>query len=293
MNYLPTRSAIQHSRFFFSFFLLPVYVFALAGAGEVHLLRALLVFLIWHLFIYPASNGYNSYFDKDEGSIALLENPPPTDKSLYVFSLLLDLTGIILACFVSVEFVLAVFVYGLLSKAYSHPDIRLKKYPFISFLIVFIFQGAFVYWTSYAALSEENIGAIWNIESLTAGLICSCLIGASYPLTQVYQHQEDAKRGDKTLSIVLGVNGTFAFSAGLFVLATVLMFFYWQQKASLEFFWLFLVFIIPVLLVFLSWIMKLKADKSQANFKNMSRMTLVSGTAMLLYFAVLLFWQHS
>ena len=288
MKYLPSKSAIQHSRFLFSLFLMPVYVFALGQATSVNTFNAFLVFVIWHLFIYPASNGYNSYFDKDEGSIALLENPPPTDKSLYVFSLTMDLLGILLALFVSPQFTLAVFIYGLLSKMYSHPAIRLKKYPFVSFLVVFIFQGAFVYWTSYCALTEEDLTDVWDNNFFMAGFICSCLVGASYPLTQVYQHEEDTKRGDKTLSIVLGVNGSFIFAAVLFGIATVLMYLYWKNLNQLENFYVFLAFITPVLFVFLNWILKLKNDPSQANFKNMSRMTMVSGGAMLAYFLVLL-----
>lgn len=288
MTLIPTKSAIQHSRFLFSFFLMPVYVFALGEVKNIDTINAFLVFIAWHFFIYPASNGYNSYFDKDEGSIALLENPPPTDKSLYIFSLFLDLTGIILACFVSVEFVAAVFIYGVLSKFYSHPSVRLKKYPVISFLVVFIFQGAFVYWTTYMAISKENLSDAWNNNFILAGLICSCLIGASYPLTQIYQHDEDAKRGDKTLSIVLGINGTLAFAALLFLSATVLMFIYWFRQGRIENFWVFLAFIVPVLFVFLNWILKLRKNKSAANYKNMSKMTLVSGVAMLGYFLILL-----
>ncbi|MBC8053053.1 MAG: UbiA prenyltransferase family protein [Sphingobacteriaceae bacterium] len=291
MIYLPTKSTLQHSRFFFSFFLMPVYFFALGQALTVDIINAALVFIIWHLFIYPASNGYNSYFDKDEGSIALLEKPPATDKSLYGFSLLLDVCGILLALFVGFEFAIAAFVYGLLSKLYSHPSVRLKKYPWISFLVVFIFQGAFVYWTTYRAIKGQSMMDNWPGDFILAGIICSCLIGASYPLTQVYQHEEDSKRGDKTLSIVLGVNGTFIFSALLFSAATVLMYVYWSRQDRMENFWLFTAFIIPVLGVFLNWIVKLKRDKSQANFKNMSKMTMVSGAAMLVYFLVIMLMQ--
>ena len=157
MRILPTRSALLHMRFFFSFFLLPVYVFALSQAPQIVISKALLVFICWHLFIYPASNGYNSYFDKDEGSIALLEKPPIVDKSLYWFSLLFDLIGFLLGLLVSFEFALATIIYGLLSKMYSHPSIRLKKNPIASFLVVFVFQGAFVYWTSMAGIAGQSI----------------------------------------------------------------------------------------------------------------------------------------
>ena len=288
MNFIPSKSAVQHSRFFFSFFLMPVYVFAVSQVQSFTYLNAFLIFIIWHCFIYPASNGYNSYFDKDEGSIALLEKPPVTDKSLYVFALMLDFVGIILSMFIGFEFVVAVTIYGLLSKMYSHPAVRLKKYPIISFLVVFIFQGAFVYWTSYCALSRISIFNKWDVSFVIAGVICSCLVGASYPLTQIYQHKEDADRGDKTLSIVLGIKGSFVFAGSLFLIAAGLMFYYWDYKDMMINFWIFILFILPVLIVFVQWILKVFKNPAEANFKNMSRMTLVSGSMMLLYFLVIL-----
>lgn len=288
MPILPTRSTLIHLRLFFSFFLLPVYVFALSQTKDIDLFNAIIVFIVWHLFIYPASNGYNSYFDKDEKSIALLKHPPPTDKSLYYFSLLLDLAGFLLALLVSLEFALATLIFGILSKMYSHPRIRLKKNPILSFLVVFIFQGAFVYWSSYSAISNSSMMACWNREFAVAGIICSCLIGASYPLTQVYQHEEDARRGDKTLSLLLGVKGSFLFSGAVFMIATVLMFWFWEEKQQMQYFWRFLVFILPVMYVFLGWFLKVYQDKKQADFKNMSRMTLTSGALMLIYFLTLL-----
>ena len=172
---------------------------------------------------------------------------------------------------------------------YSHPVFRLKKYPFISFLIVFIFQGALVYWSSYASVSGLDTLNGWNLNFTLAGLICSCLIGATYPLTQVYQHVEDSKRGDKTLSMVLGVRGSFYFSAFLFLLAGILLFSYWYRLEMMNNFWLFLILALPVFTVFIDWFLKVYQDPAQANFKNMSRMTLVSSMMMLIYFGILNF----
>jgi len=284
---IPSRSALVHLRFFFSFFLMPVFLFALSQAPQVIIFNAMLTFIIWHLLVYPASNGYNSYFDKDEGSIALVEKPPQVDKTLYNFSLLLDGLGLVLAFLVSVELVVAVLLYGFFSKLYSHPSTRLKKYPLVSFLIVFIFQGACVYWSSYAAISGLSLLNGWNVNFIIAGLICSCLIGATYPLTQVYQHDEDGRRGDRTLSMVLGIKGSFIFSAVLFGIATVLLFLYWVNLGELVNFWLFLPFALPVFAVFINWARQVWQDEQAANYKNMAKMTLVSGALMVFYFGML------
>ncbi len=288
-NILPSASALLHLRFAFSFFLMPVFLFAVSQAPQLLWGDMILTFIIWHLLVYPASNGYNSYFDKDEGSIALLEKPPAVDKSLYYFSLFLDLLAIVLSVFVSWILLIAVLMYGLFSKLYSHPRTRLKKYPMVSFLIVFIFQGACVYWSTYAAVSGLDTLYGWNLNFTLAGLICSCLIGASYPLTQVYQHDEDRRRGDRTLSMVLGIRGSFWFSALLFILSFVFLFSYWYRLELLKNFWLFLPFALSVFVVFFNWFIKVYNDPEQANFKNMSRMTLVSSTMMLIYFAALNF----
>src|ERR1700749_1600748 len=105
---IPTRSAIAHLRFVFSLFLMPVYLFAYSQSPAIHPFNALLVFLIWHLLAFPASNGYNSYFDKDEESIGLLNKPPVVDISLYYFSIFLEAAGFLLGFLVSWQFAFAV-----------------------------------------------------------------------------------------------------------------------------------------------------------------------------------------
>lgn len=287
--FLPSFSTLLHLRFFFSVFLLPVYFFALSQVPEINWNSAILTFIIWHLLVYPASNGYNSFYDKDEGSIALIEKPPPVDKSLYYFSLTLDLIALILTLYVGWVLFFAVLIYGAFSKMYSHPSIRLKKYPFISFFIVFLFQGAFVYWSTYVSVSGMNTMYGWNLNFIIAGLICSCLIGATYPLTQVYQHEEDSKRGDKTLSLILGIRGSFYFSAVLFLLSGILLFAYWYRLDLMNNFWLFLIISGPVFILFISWFVEVYKNPDNANFKRMSRMTLLSGLLMLIYFGVLNF----
>lgn len=285
MKIYPTRSAWLHLRMAFSFFLLPVFIFAISAAPHIIVAKAIIVFIVWHFLIYPASNAYNSYFDKDEGSIALLEKPPAVDKSLYYLAIFLDCAGILLGLLVSLNFALAVFLYGVLSKLYSHPAIRLKKYPIISFLIIFIFQGAFVYWITYFSVSGSAIS--WETDVLMAALICSCLIGASYPLTQVYQFEEDERRGDLTLSRLLGIKASFLFSAITFAVALFLLLFYWYRLGQILNFWIFVLFALPVAYTFFSWYFKVRKDAANANYKNMSRMILTSSTMMFLYFSLI------
>src|SRR5438045_2996854 len=132
------RSTIQLLRFHFSLFLLPVYLFALSQAPFIHVSRALLVFAILHLLVYPSSNGYNSYMDRDETPIGGLASPLQPTRQLFVASVVMDLVAVLLSLLVSFPFAAGVLLYIMASRAYSYRGIRLKQYPFLGFLTVFI-----------------------------------------------------------------------------------------------------------------------------------------------------------
>ena len=109
-----SSSSWLHLRIPFSYFLLPVFLFALAISPNISGGHLFWVFIIVHIFLYPASNGYNSYFDKDEKSIGGLQNPPPVNKGLYYLSLSFDAIAITLGLvFINIPFAAMLFAYGL------------------------------------------------------------------------------------------------------------------------------------------------------------------------------------
>ena len=79
-----SASTIKLLRLPFSIFLSPLYFFALSQVPDIHWSKAIIVFFILHFLVYPASNGYNSYMDRDTESIGGLEKPPPPSRQLYV-----------------------------------------------------------------------------------------------------------------------------------------------------------------------------------------------------------------
>ena len=91
-----SASTIKLLRLPFSIFLSPLYFFALAQVPNIHWTRAILVFVILHFLVYPASNGYNSYMDRDTQSIGGLEKPPPPSRQLYLTTIVMDITAILL-----------------------------------------------------------------------------------------------------------------------------------------------------------------------------------------------------
>jgi 1,4-dihydroxy-2-naphthoate octaprenyltransferase len=274
----------------FSFFLLPVYLFALGISPNFGESRLLWSFLIVHLFLYPASNGFNSYFDKDEKSIGGLKNPPPINKTLYYTSLIFDLTAIVLAFLkISLLFSILILIYGLISKAYSHPSIRLKKYPIVGWLTVGIFQGFFSFLMCYIGINDFGLENILKAKVLIpAGLSTLMLLG-SYPMTQVYQHEEDSKHGDKTISLLLGIKGTFVFVQILFTVAAIGYFMYFKSFHSVDYGIIFLLALLPVVLFFMIWFYQVFKDDSKANYSNTMRLNFISATCLNAFFIYFFF----
>jgi 1,4-dihydroxy-2-naphthoate octaprenyltransferase len=289
MFVLIDRSTLKHLRLPFSFHLMPVFLFALSQVLLVDWLHAILAFIILHLLIYPASNGYNSYQDKDETSIGGLKYPPQVTKNLFYVTLFFDAAGVLLSLLISVHFAGCVLMYVLISRVYSYRKLRLKKYALIGFLTVFLFQGAFTY-----LMTTVGVSAMVGLKHLfsTGNVICmgvsSLFIGSVYPLTQIYQHEADKKDGVTTISYKLGYTGTFIFSAAMFGIATTLLFYYFDEKHQLKALYLFFILMLPVVLRLLNWFIHVKKDTSAADFENTMRMNLLASSCMNIYFLILI-----
>ena len=117
------KATVKHLRLPFSWHLMPVYLFALSQTEQVQWPEAILSFFILHFLIYPSSNCYNSYQDRDEGAIGGLKNPPPVTKDLLFVSVLFDVAGLALSAFVNLYFAFFVLLYVLVSRAYQRPSL--------------------------------------------------------------------------------------------------------------------------------------------------------------------------
>jgi 1,4-dihydroxy-2-naphthoate octaprenyltransferase len=276
-----------HLRIPFSFYLLPVFLFSLAISPAINAYQVFMVFITLHLFLYPASNGYNSYFDKDEKSIGGLKNPPKVRHGLYIMSLLFDAIAIILGWLLSWQYALMLFIYGLVSKAYSHPTIRLKKYPYLSWLIAGFFQGAFTFGMAYIGLNHLGFIALANTTVVIPAILSSLILWGSYPMTQIYQHEEDLKRNDITLSYILGIRRTFYFTAIVFTAAVAAYWWYFVSNYNFHYALLFLAFMIPVLIYFSWWFLQVVKDESNADYAHTMRLNYISSLCLNIFFVYL------
>jgi 1,4-dihydroxy-2-naphthoate octaprenyltransferase len=279
------KDTVKLLRFPFSIFLLPVSLFSFFYIHPAINHQFILVIAIWHLLVFPSSNGYNSYNDRDEGPIGGLSSPPKPTKLLLQLSTIMDSAAIALSLLINVYFTLFVAGYIIASRLYSNRSIRLKKFPVIGFLVVFVFQGAWIFCANIFALSSTNLFS--NQSVLFSAIASSFFIATIYPLTQIYQHESDATDGVKTLSMLLGIRGTFLFSAIMFGIANAFVYLSFH-KNEINNFWLFNIIMLPSTVYFLSWAFRSFKNVAQVNFKNTMIMLVMSSLLNNLFFVILL-----
>jgi 4-hydroxybenzoate polyprenyltransferase len=187
----------------------------LAGARSgVRLGPAALALILWVICLNGGTLALNSAFDRDEGDIAYLRRPPRPPAGLAAFSLALMTVGLILALRLPRGFVTAYALCFVLSVLYSMPPFRLKAVAGADWLINMWGFGTI---TPYAGWSATGFPLD---EARGLVLLAFCPLFASlYPLTQLYQLQEDSRRGDRTLAVVLGLKRSLDLAIGAATLA--------------------------------------------------------------------------
>lgn len=178
-------------------------------------------------------------------------------------------------------------IYGLVSKAYSHPSIRLKSYPITGWVVAGLFQGMFTFAMCYIGINDYPVESIFKWIVLFPGALSTIMLWANYPMTQIYQHEEDGKRGDMTLSRMLGIRGTFYFVSATFSVVTIGFVFYLQTFA-LKYSVVFLAALFPVVAYFFFWFFQTYRDESKADYRHTMWLNFISSTCLNLFFIYLL-----
>jgi 1,4-dihydroxy-2-naphthoate octaprenyltransferase len=193
------------------------YVLA-GGTGDE---RGALAFVILHVCLYGGATAFNSSYDRDEGPVGGLASPPPVTKGLLPFAWILQLLGLAAALSIGSGFAALYAAMLLLGIAYSHPSIRWKAHPWRSLLLVSFGQGLLGFGCGVFAARPDRAWlldpAVW-IGAASAALTTTAL----YPLTQIYQIDEDARRGDRTFAVAFGPRACFRLSLALLAVSAPL-----------------------------------------------------------------------
>ncbi|HXE56987.1 MAG TPA: UbiA family prenyltransferase [Gemmatimonadales bacterium] len=193
-----------------------------AARGE-RLGEGVLGLALWVLGLNAGTLAINSAFDRDEGDIGYLRSPPPPPPHLAAFGFGLMAAGQLVALVLPPAYALAYGVCFVLSLLYSVPPFRLKAVAGADWAINMWGFGTLTPYATWAATGRpiDTAGALV--------LLAFCpLFAALYPLTQLYQFDEDRRRGDRTLALRLGMRRSLvvavsavAIAFGLFLAAGV------------------------------------------------------------------------
>jgi 4-hydroxybenzoate polyprenyltransferase len=166
---------------------------------------ALLGIAIWVVGLNGGTLALNSAYDRDEGDIAYLRRPPPAPRHLAWFGFGLMAAGAGLALLLPRGYLLAYLLCLVLSILYSVPPFRLKAVAGVDWIINMWGFGTL---TPYAGWSATGL-PVGPVGRLILLGFCP-LFAALYPLTQIYQLEEDLRRGDRTFAGVLGIRVSLA-----------------------------------------------------------------------------------
>ncbi|MEO8226885.1 MAG: UbiA family prenyltransferase [Gemmatimonadota bacterium] len=175
--------------------------------------------VLWVVCLNGGTLAINSAFDRDEGDIAYLRRPPPPPRRLFAVGMGAMLLGLVLAAIaLPIGYVGAYAVCLVLSVLYSVPPVRLKAVAGADWLINMWGFGTLTPYAGWASTGRH----VDFTHALVLLAFCP-LFAALYPLTQLYQMDEDRRRGDATLAIRLGLARSLDVAIGAAALALVLL----------------------------------------------------------------------
>lgn len=180
-------------------------------------------FINVHILLFGGATAFNSFWDKDEGPIGGLRNPPKMTQWMHRASLLLMFLGWVWAYSINTPYFIIYGVSLLLFWLYSTPHARWKGNPHLSMIAIGVSTGM-----------NSTLLGFWAADGAFSWVILFASIGTTfvllslYPVSQIYQQEEDQRRGDLTFFGQYGLSGIkrffkISYLTGLSVLSVSLM----------------------------------------------------------------------
>jgi 4-hydroxybenzoate polyprenyltransferase len=175
---------------------------------------AVLGVALWVICLNGGTLALNSAYDRDEGDVAYLRRPPPAPAYLAEFGFGVMAAGLLASFELPVGYRAAYTICLVLSVMYSVPPFRLKAVPGADWVINMWGFGSL---TPYAGWAATGLPVDLTHALVLLGF-CP-LFAALYPLTQIYQFDEDMRRGDRTLALMLGARRSLVIAIAAALLA--------------------------------------------------------------------------
>ncbi|CAN5677912.1 hypothetical protein BH10CHL1_BH10CHL1_38810 [soil metagenome] len=277
------RRLFIHLRLHFQLLLAPIflwgYFLAVREQGSRPDLKFWLAFLAFHVFLYGGTTAFNSYYDRDEGPVGGLEKPPPVDPVLLPFSLIVQGIGFMLALLINWPFALIYLIDFFVFAAYSYPMPRLKGKPLGSMLAIGIGQGILPGLAGWVT-ANPNLLAISPLAWLA--IVSATLVAVGfYPLTQIYQIDEDLARGDQTFAAWIGPRRAFIFAVVVQTVAAALLVGAIARLLGLWNALLVAAFYVVLLVAILRWASAFNNAHILANYRQVMRINMLTSLGFL------------
>ena len=199
---------VRHLRLSFNALLTPIYLWGAWSAPAIEEpWRVVLGWIALHVFLYGGTTALNTSIDRDEGPIGGMRHPEPVDDGLLRWSIAVQIAGLPLAWAVGPAFLVTYAVLGLLAAAYSLPVTRWKSSTAGSLAVVALGQGgvgSLAGWWAAVGPQAAPGAVLASPGPWWAALAAGLMVVGQYVVSQAYQVDEDARRGDRTLPVLLG-----------------------------------------------------------------------------------------
>ncbi|SMO53245.1 UbiA family prenyltransferase [Gracilimonas mengyeensis] len=173
-------------------------------------------FLNVHMLLFGGATAYNSWWDKDEGPIGGLKSPPKMQRWMWPVSMVMQYFGLLWGWWaLGWNFALIYALSMLFFWLYSTPIARWKGKPVLSLVAIGVSTGTNSFFLGFLAAGGYPITFLEDVVAIGVALILLSL----YPVSQIFQMEEDNARGDHTFALQFGLKGvrwwyTCSFLAG-------------------------------------------------------------------------------
>ena len=249
---------ILHLRLHYQFFILSGgYLLGGLLADQMNTAQFWMQFLNVHVLLFGGATAYNSFWDKDEGPIGGLKRPPKMTLWMHRVSLIFMYIGLIWSFTLGLMYFLVFGLSLLLFWLYSTPHARWKGHPELSLLAIAVSTG-----TNSVILGVLAAGGAFTVNILLGSAGAGLILLSIYPISQIYQGDEDSRRGDRTFFIKYGLKSVKIFFAVSFLTGLILLSFSLYQLYEIPAVLLFLLGLISYLIL-MNFIVRLTGMSSE------------------------------
>jgi len=239
-------------------------------------------FLNVHVLLFGGATAYNSFWDKDKGPIGGLKSPPPMTDWMWTASLVIQFIGLAWAFFIGLKYSVIYASSMLLFWLYSTPLARWKGDPLLSLVAIGVSTGTNSFLLGLLAAGRSELGFADGAVALGVAFILLSL----YPASQIFQIEEDERRGDTTFAMKFGLRNVRIFFVVMYISGVLLIsgFMYPQDQ------WLAIVFFMLSSFAFvgISWMLFRLTGKVEEYFKVMKIKFFASFSFVLFILSALL-----